>query len=315
MAVRTSNTQGKLVAGGHGAGETRVRLSNGLSATIAQNFADRVGASIPKWQLFLDQLVAGAETLPGYSQLKYSRVREIVRVQPVVAGTKLDLVCRKVTLGTLFQLLRNRMSGGVAGFLGRRAEYLIDAGVHTARPVAVISPNAAWRTEWIISEYVGDLVDLDRVALQLLATVEARDTLRVKVTILKKVVAMLIGLERNRLAHRDLKASNVLLRDWDGKAGELSLWILDLEGLKKKTYLSHSRRLQPLMRLAASLSGYSAIARTDSCRFCRYYLAQRGQPQSAWKPLFRLLQRVAKTYIRKSRQRKTHKLDGYLGDE
>lgn len=306
--------KGRSVSGPHGAGQTRVRLSNGLWAAIAPDFADRVGASTSQWQNFFDQLVADAETLPGYSQLKVSQTGEIIRVQPVVAGTKLDLVCRKVLLGTSFELLRNRLGGGARGSLGRRAGYLVEAGVKTAPPVAGISPSGTGRSEWVLCEYVDNLVDLDRVALQLLATLDAKDTLRVKVTILKKVVEMFIGLERNRLAHRDLKASNILLHDWNGTGADVSLWILDLEGLKKKIFLSHSRRLQPLMRLAASVSGYSAITRTDFCRFCKHYLQQRGQSRQQWRPLYRLLEKMVETYIRKSRKRKTHKLDGYLGE-
>ena len=170
------------------------------------------------------------------------------------------------------------------------------------------------REAWFIAQFVPDLVDLDQVVLRLLPQLGRGRERTVKAAIVAAIVGLLERMERGKLVHRDLKASNILLENFDGVGGPPTVWLVDLEGLHRRRVISASRRWHPIMRLAASLLAYTSVTRTDYCRFLRAYLTRRDKPEATWKRHFRQLAAQADDYVRRARRRKTHKLDGYTGD-
>jgi hypothetical protein len=116
------------------------------------------------------------------------------------------------------------------------------------------------------------------------------------------------------LTHRDFKASNILLDKWDGVGGQANVWLVDLDGLGRRKFAYGVRRWESVVRLAASLLGYTAVTRSDYCRFLQAYLARMGSPRTDWKLHFRKLSRQARDYVQRAGRRKAHKLDGYQGD-
>jgi tRNA A-37 threonylcarbamoyl transferase component Bud32 len=68
----------------------------------------------------------------------------------------------------------------------------------------------------------------------------------------------LIDLHRRGLDHGDLKATNILLRDAGGaetSTGSVEAVLLDLEGMRIRTHLTHRERIEAMAELNASLPG------------------------------------------------------------
>jgi tRNA A-37 threonylcarbamoyl transferase component Bud32 len=195
-----------------------------------------------------------------------------------------------------------------------RALALFQAGVNTALPLALLEQRGPQRGAWLITQFLPDAVDLDQVVLLLLPQLPLDRARAVRNKLITSLVEMLHRLETHNLHHRDLKASNFLVTNWDAASGEPRIWIVDLDGLSLHRPLIARKRWQPLMRLAASLLGYHTISRTDYTRFLKVYLTRMDAPHAEWKTRFRELQRRAAAYVRRAQRRKRHKLDGYEAD-
>ena len=265
------------------------------------------------WQSGLHEIVHAPSTIPGYKVLKYSNKGEVFCAQLTGSGATLQVVCK-----------HSRVDGAWRRFLAlwrtsrERADFdrglaLVRAGIATALPLAVIERKAFRREARLITQLIPDAVDLDQVALTLLPQLEPERRRAVKDAIVKALVDLFDRLERNGFHHRDLKASNILLTDWDCQEDAVRVWLVDLEGLRLHGAGS-GRRRQPLIRLAASLLDYATVTRTDFCRFVQRYRARTGMPGDTWKQYFRELAAGATAYVRRAQRRKTHKLDGYEGD-
>ena len=105
-----------------------------------------------------------------------------------------------------------------------------------------------------------------------------------------------------------------MLTNWDGHAGPVKVWLVDLDGLCRLPRFGAARRWKPLVRLAASLQGYSSITHSDYARFLKFFMKRLGIPQTEWKRHYRDLARRADAYVRRAASRKLGKLDGFTGE-
>ena len=268
--------------------------------------------SVDTWRPWLAQLVADPSALPGYATLKYSKSGEVFRAR--FAGRHdqpLDVVCRF-----------SRSDGGGTSFLKRpsraqrtlrRAVRLLHVGIDTAIPLARIERTSPPRLSWLVTEFVADAVDLDQIVLTLLSQLDQTALHEVKTRVLTALVELFASLERAGLYHRDLKASNILLTNWDSVEEAARPMLVDLDGLHHRRWWSRRRQWQPLTRLAASLRDYPTLTRTDFARFLHRYLPRVGLPTAEWKAHFRRIARNATDYAQRSQLRKAHKLDGFTG--
>jgi tRNA A-37 threonylcarbamoyl transferase component Bud32 len=267
-----------------------------------------------QWHPLLRQLVADRAALPAYTTLKYSNHAEVFRTRFESSGGSFDLIVKQ----TRPCGFRNRLAGAFRMSREHRSFYralmLLEAGVNTPLPLAMLERRSPRPEAWLVTEFVPDLVDLDQVALRLLPQWDRNRAFTVKTLIVKAIVDLLERLERHGLRHRDLKASNIMLSNAEGAGDPPTIWLVDLEGLRRRRLITPLRRWQPVVRLAASLLGYATITRTDYCRFLKAYLPRQGEPTAAWKRYFGELSRQAGDYVRRARRRKRHKLDGYTGD-
>ena len=297
-----------------------IKVPGGWSGTVVTEWgrdgllrSDLPGLpTVADWQSRLSELVSTPSKLPGYQVLKYSNKGEVFRAQLAWGGASLQVVCK-----------RNRVAGVWRRFLAlwrrcrERADFdrglaLIRAGIPTALPLAVIERGAFRREARLVTRLIPGTVDLAHVALTLLPQLETERRRAVKNAIVEVLVDLLERLERNGFHHRDLKASNILLTNWDCRKDSVHLWLVDIEGLRRQKPGGRRRR-QPLIRLAASLLDYTAVTRTDFCRFLQRYLARTGVPGDPWKQPFRELAAEATDYVRRAQRRKAHKLEGYEG--
>jgi tRNA A-37 threonylcarbamoyl transferase component Bud32 len=86
------------------------------------------------------------------------------------------------------------------------------------------------------------------------------------------------------VAHRDLKAANLLIVDRD--AG-LDAYLIDLDGVRLLKRISPRRCARNIARLAASMEAHPWITRTDRLRFLRVYLREATIEATDWKSFWR----------------------------
>jgi len=170
---------------------------------------------------------------------------------------------------------------------------LLKAGIDTAIPLARIERTSLRGSSWLVTEFLADVVDLDQIVLSLLPHLERRALHRVKTGLSEALVELFARLCDARFYHRDLKASNILFTNWEGREGTARTMLVDLDGLQHRRWWHARRRWQPLVRIAASLRDYPALSRTDYARFLHQYLSRVGIPTANWKAYFRRLAREA----------------------
>ena len=296
----------------HGFQMQQLQLSGGWLVTRPVDPSGARDADL--WLSMLQTVVTHREALPGYTVLKYSQTVEVFRATPTIGDRSIDLIGKRSRPDGLLNRLAYRLGYTRQQRNFRQAIALLQIGINTAKPLALLEQRSSKRQAWLITEFVPDLVDLDQIALRLLPGSPPSQTRRIKNVLIDVVVGLFDALERSRLTHRDLKASNILLKHWDGDVQPVSAWLVDLDGLYQRNPWRRSTRRQPLIRLAASLLSYAAITRTDYARFLRRYLTRRECSADDWKAHYCDLARRASDYVRRSRRRKADKLDGYAGD-
>ena len=267
--------------------------------------------TLAQWRPLLSQLVADPASLPGCEVLKFSKNGQVLRAQFVTHDLSLNVICRQARARGLRRRVATLIRGPRERRNFNRALMLLEAGINTALPLAVIQRRVPRREAWLLTEFVENLTDLDQMALQHLPRMEAKRRRKTKDAIVTTLLDLLTRMERRNLSHRDLKASNILLVNWDKGDGPASAWVVDLDGFGHAGSTRPGVQRRPLIRLAASLLGYRSITRSDYARFLRSYLEQRGAPREAWKQHFLELAEQAEDYVVRAERRKTHKLDGY----
>jgi len=291
---------------------TPLALREGVQASVAvsESASDGLPRTPEAWRAPLEALLTDPTQLTGTEALKYSKSTRVYRIQLNVAGLARELIAKQ----WIVRGMRDRMAGLLGVSRARRslqrAQWLHEAGVGTARPLAIVEERTK-RCSWLVTETISDPHDLDRIALTHLPNLDRFDTYTCKRAVTQRVAELFVQLRRAGLHHRDLKASNLLLTDMENP-DKLRVWLVDLDGLSRVRVPRGSLKRQPLIRLAASLLSYADITRTDYARFLRIYLD--AFPESAgFKPVFRQLAEAARRYINESRRRKVGKLDGYDG--
>jgi hypothetical protein len=161
----------------------------------------------------------------------------------------------------------------------------------TARPLAV------WHRRrgplvyegYLLTEKIPNAVDLHAFlhSLTRVHETQARETLRRR---LEQVARMVRELHRRQLAHRDLKAANILLADD-------RVWLIDLVGIKRLRRLSEVRRIRNLARLNASFHCSAQLTRSDRLRFLRTYLQWGLFGKGGWKKWWRALAEATQAKI------------------
>ena len=270
--------------------------------------------TIEQWRTQLSQLTADPKSLPDCTALKYSASGEVLRARLEAGDSTIDVICRQSRIHGIGRKLISSFAPSRERRNFTRALQVAGIGINTAIPLALIERRTPQRQAWLVTTYVPDLVDLDQVALRFLPRLGPRQGRRVKDAISEAVIEVLDRMERNNLSHRDLKATNILLRNWDGARGTVTVWLVDLDGLCRYRYLGAGGRWRPVVRLAASLLGYTAVTQSDYCRFLKRYLAGRiGSNRGARQQLHRKLAQQVSNYARRAVRRKGHKLNGFAG--
>ncbi len=172
--------------------------------------------------------------------------------------------------------------------LGRE---LLKRGIATPRPLAVVVPRAydVGGEAFLAVEWIGNAQNLREFSESIEQIAPQRRNRPLKQASVS--LGRLIGrLHAANIAHRDLKATNLLLRN-RGPLGET--YVIDLDGASLCRRLPWSRRLRNLSRLEISLAEFSGIGRTARRRFLEAYLDEFPEPRRDWKTLWRELATIS----------------------
>lgn len=277
-----------------------------------------------QWHSWMATLTADPSMLCDYTVLKVSAGAEVFRARLACSGRMIDVIGKQSSGSASARWLNVGWRPSRARRNFQKALALLRAEIPTALPMAWIERRWPQRESWIVTRFVPDLVDLDQVALSLIAQLERNQVRAVKDGIIKALVELLFGFDRHGLHHRDLKASNILLQSWDGGSGAPHTFIVDLDGLQQARFGAAALHRKRLTRLTASLLGYATFTRTDGIRFLRAYVGRHaGRPggtngqdatRHQCRSLFRVLASQSALYSHRARGRKLRKLDGFAGD-
>ncbi len=177
-----------------------------------------------------------------------------------------------------------------------------ERGLPTARPLLVLHRRRhgllfegyLLSTKIEHAQHLHDILD----SLQRLRPADSRRLLRTRIDVVAQAVR---EMHCRQLAHRDLKANNIMLATqghetaddpaWPGPSllpmSRAGVWFVDLVGVAAQQGLSCERRAQNLARLNASFHWRPELTRTDRVRFLRTYLQWGLYGKQAWKTWWR----------------------------
>ena len=153
----------------------------------------------------------------------------------------------------------------------RRGHALLVRGIPTARPAAAVDLRRA-------GAVVDTILMTEPVekAQPLSEWLRSRPPAAHRRHVTWQLARLIRRMHACGLAHRDLKAPNILVAPAGGPNPRPVL--VDLDGLVRTRHVSVRRRMQNLMRLSVSLDEWGVARETDRLRFLRAYLAPRGCP-------------------------------------
>lgn len=232
----------------------------------------------------LDRLLADPDApfqTPAYPLLKDSRSSTVAEFDLRVNGVSRRVVYKRfrvtdakdpwLSLVRRTTALRSWVYGH--GFLHRL--------LPTPRPLAVFHRrrNGLFYEGYLLTDKLPDAADLHVYlrTLQELDEATQRERLRARVA---EIASLVRELHRRHIAHRDLKACNLLVSDE-------RVWFIDLVGVRLNRRLARRRCVQNLARLHASFCHNPAVTRTERLRFLHIYLQSAFAGGQRWKRWWR----------------------------
>jgi|GEM_PF-1810637 len=322
MEAGLSQESGQIPVGASGrtiCEHERVRLPGGWSGQVmtgcsGQAASDGSVESWPtaeQWREWLTQLVRRPDRLPGYAVLKRSGKGHVFRVRLDLPQYPFQVVCKRTPVRGVVRRVLQILRSSAARTQHERALGLLRARVRTALPLAYVERGLTKCEAWSVTKFVDGAVDLDRVALSELHRVPAARQRLVRDGVIESLAELFDHLEMNGIRHRDLKASNVVLTNWDQGPQLAEAWLIDLEGVRLGEGEDEAQQWRAVARLVASLMNYKSITKTDYVRFLQAILSGWGTPPSEWRNHFHVVAVAARSHLTESKRRKKGKLDGY----
>jgi tRNA A-37 threonylcarbamoyl transferase component Bud32 len=271
---------------------------------------DTINWGIASRDLDLDQvpeLVRDPDAVfqkPETVLIKDSRTTTVARTTLSVQGRPTSVIYKRFNRKKWIDPLLTLFRPSRAWRSWQSAQHLVSRGIPTPQNLAFIAKRRPWRwmplLSWLSHETY--LVTIEQPHSSTLADhVRQRfpalpePVRRAQIRGLSLALARLIRtLHERSLSHRDLKASNILIRDQQtGEPSRFDLSLIDLVGVSLKHPLPESRRIQNLARLHLSLAEVPGRTRTDTLRFLRAYLPGGLGRRDVWKRWWRRIERAS----------------------
>lgn len=197
----------------------------------------------------------------------------------------------------------------------RLGHALLARRIHTALPLAALEKRRGrfLLDSILITEAMDEGLHLNKFLTRYLGDGGQNDPLRgplrkrLAQQVLWQLGRLLRRLHQEGFAHRDLKATNLLVH-WEGAEDRgPELVLVDLDGLSQVRRVSARQEFRGLMRLNVSLLECPVVNQAGRLRMLLGYLRRPGIGRINYRPFWRLLQRWSSKKIRRqiaSRQRR-----------
>jgi tRNA A-37 threonylcarbamoyl transferase component Bud32 len=182
----------------------------------------------------------------------------------------------------------------------RLAQSLRSHGIATPRPIAACSahPWCPRRTSYLATEWIEGAEHLHQYGWRL-AAFPSPARLRCAARCAESLGQLIGKMHAAGIAHRDLKAANLLVVDRDGS---IATWLVDLDGVRIGRTVRPARRARDLARLAVGLDSHGWVTRAVCRRFLRAYTAQFPPGTIPWKVLWRETAGISRRMIERKRR-------------
>jgi serine/threonine protein kinase len=241
---------------------------------------------------------------PGARLLKDSRSSTVMELEAAVDGTLHSLIYKRfrATAWSDPWTALFRPTPALRSWLFGHG--LRERGLPTPRPLAVFHRRRRGMDYegYLLTEKVPDALDLHGCSSQLgeFAVDERRKILR---RWIDQLAVLIRQMHCRHLAHRDLKAANILLSKKAGEAALDRFWLIDLVGLSRHRQLPMARRIQNLARLHASFHRHPALTRSDRLRFLQTYLQWGLFGRGGWKKWWQAIEETTSLKIERNQRR------------
>ena len=195
----------------------------------------------------------------------------------------------------------------------RRGHALLHRDLPTARPLAMLERRCLGLLldSIVMTESIADGHDLDTMLRLYLAPQSREELRRVKGQLVRRLAAVIRQMHQRGFAHRDLKASNVLVQWRPGQIEPPGVALIDLDGLRLRRRVGQRDQLRALARLNVSLDLCTTVTAADRLRFLRAYVGTSGCVAGGWKPLWRRLAGMSDGIRKHKAKRLQWKLEHY----
>ncbi len=249
---------------------------------------------------------------PDVTIVKDSRSGRVIRRYLNVGGHSLDVYIKQPRRKHAWKAVLDCIRPSRAARAFRLGHALLTRKIATALPLAIIERRiglcpveSILITETVESPRLVDFLGQWLAHPPQEASISASQQRQLARDVLWQLGKMLQRLHDNNYAHRDLKATNILVRWQSGSPPEVVL--LDLDGLKRLWRLTERARFQGLMRLNVSLLKCMEVGRPGRLRLLLGYLRRPGSGRINFKPYWRVLDEWSARKLRqqiRSRRRK-----------
>jgi len=245
----------------------------------------------------LGNLIQAAASRP----VKISHDSLIVEALWPVADGCLHVAVKQYRVRTVWKALTAIFRRAKAMQNWQKAAFLLSHDIATPRPLLACRPRG-WTTSstsFLATQWIDGAENLHLFGWRI-----AAQPLDVRLRIARRCAeasGQLLGrLHAAGAVHRDLKAANLLVVE---KSSELSVYLVDLDGLETGKQVSFQRQARDLARLAAGLAAHAWVTRSICRHFLRAYLFESLNDSAGWKPLWRAIARETTAYVRRKQKR------------
>lgn len=252
--------------------------------------------------------------------IKAGRSTLLVRAELPLGDRMTSVAYKRVRPRNWLKALQGMLRPSRAWRTWQLGHVLLDRGISTSRPLAVILPRRHRITGnvYVVTEWINGALNLHAYLLRLQRfdartsphTPLPRETkhrpapgpaVTARLNTVAETLGRLLGhMHAQNVSHRDLKPSNLLLTDpalcrpeHVSDAGNirdvLQAHVIDLDGAALRSRVPAAMRTRNLARLIVGLDGFTMIRHTVRLRFLKTYFAELGESPLGWKTVWRQL--------------------------
>ncbi|MEI8372947.1 MAG: lipopolysaccharide kinase InaA family protein [Planctomycetota bacterium] len=227
--------------------------------------------------------------------VKIGRESLIVEAGLTVGNRSIPVAVKQYRPRTLWKALAALFRPAKAMQNWRKAEFLLSHDIATPQPLLACRPRG-WTTtstSFLVTPWIENSENLHlfgwRIANRPIAA-----RLRVASQCAEALGRLIRRMHDAGAPHRDLKAANLLVVE---ECCDVTVYLIDLDGLQPGKYVSFKRQARDLARLAAGLSAHPWVTRSICRRFLRAYLRQSPEKCIDWKPFWRAIAKETERII------------------